>query len=159
MAFLNSMNIAASGLTASRMRMDVISENIANAEATRTEEGGPYTRKATVYEAVNSGPQVNFGSLLAQKIGPEYKLGRNFGKRGIVGGVTVSEVVDDQSDYTIVYDPNHPDANEDGYVTYPNVNTTREILDMMAATRAYQMNLNALDAVKTMASQALKIGE
>ena len=158
MAFLDSMNIAASGLTASRMRMDVISENIANAEATRTVEGGPYTRKATVYEAVNSGK--SFDSLLADKLGSDYRIGNKIGRfENTVGGVTVKEVVDDKSEYISVYDPEHPDADEDGYVLYPNVDTTQEVLDMMSATRAYQMNLNALDAVKTMASQALKIGE
>lgn len=158
MAFLDSMNIAASGLTATRMRMDVISENIANAEATRTVEGGPYTRKATVYEAVNSSS--SFDSLLASKLGKDYRIGNKIGKfEDSVGGVTVKEVVDDKSEYVTVYDPEHPDADENGYVKYPNVDTTQEVLDMMSATRAYQMNLNALDAVKTMASQALKIGE
>lgn len=160
MAFLDSMNIAASGLTAGRMRMDVISENIANAETTRTEDGGPYTRKATVYQAVNSGVGTSFDSMLAGKLGSDYELFQNkFGVFGDkTGGVTVSEVVDDESEYLTVYDPDHPDADEDGYVKYPNVDTTQEVLDMMAVTRAYQMNLNALDAIKTMASQALKIG-
>lgn len=160
MAFLDSMNIAASGLTASRMRMDVISENIANAETTRTEGGGPYTRKATVYEAVNSGAGSSFDSMLANKLGSDYTLLQDkFGVFGeVTGGVTVTEVIDDESEYLTVYDPDHPDADENGYVQYPNVDTTQEVLDMMAVTRAYQMNLNALDAVKTMATQALRIG-
>ncbi len=160
MAFLDSMNIAASGLTASRMRMDTISENIANAEATRTADGGPYTRKATVYEAVNASNGRTFHSILKNRLGNEYKFSETLGTfGGARGGVTVSQVIDDTTDYVTVYDPDHPDADEDGYVLYPNVDTTQEVLDMMAVTRAYQMNLNALDAVKTMASQALKIGE
>ncbi len=145
MAFLNSLNIAGSGLTATRLRMDVISENIANSSTTRTEDGGPYRRKAVVYKAVEGN---SFNSILNNKL--------NNGQAG--AGVQVTEIVEDPSDFKMVYNPTHPDADENGYVAMPNVDTTQEMLDMMSATRVYDMNINALNSVKSMASKALEIG-
>lgn len=145
MSFLNSLNIAGSGLTATRMRMDIISENIANSTTTRTEDGGPYRRKTVIYKAIEDD---TFGNILKDKINS------NQSKAGVI----VDRIVEDQSDFNYVYNPSHPDADEDGYVAMPNVNSTQEMLDMMAATRVYDMNINALNSFKNMASRALDIG-
>lgn len=142
MSFLESLNISGSGLTAQRLRMDVISENIANQDATRTEEGGPYRRKMVVLSSVN-----NFKNMMLQNIN-EYAA----------GGVEVTEIVDDQSEFKLVYNPEHPDADENGYVSMPNVDTLKETVDMMEAYRAYQANVTALNTVKQMAVKALEIG-
>lgn len=144
MAFLNSLNIAGSGLTATRLRMDIISENIANASTTRTENGDPYRRKTVVYQAVEGN---SFSNILNNKLNDKQ-----------TAGVKVSAIVEDPSDFKYVYNPTHPDANEKGYVAMPNVDSTQEMLDMMSATRVYDMNINALNAIKSMASKALEIG-
>ncbi|HMM07210.1 MAG TPA: flagellar basal body rod protein FlgC [Clostridiales bacterium] len=147
MAFLDSLNIAGSGLTATRLRMDVISENIANASTTRTESGGPYRRQMVVYQSVKN---QSFQQLLNSNVINAKSTSK--------GGVKVQEIVEDQSDFTPVYNPSHPDADENGYVMMPNVNPIQEMIDMMAATRAYDLNLSAVNAIKSMASKALEIG-
>lgn len=155
MAFLNSMDISGSALTASRLRMDVISENIANAETTRTEKGGPYRRKMVVYQSIE--PQngdSSFQSSLNQAM-----AGTGGTSDGAPGGVKVTGIVEDQTPFSSVYDPSSPDANAQGYVLKPNVNVIQETLDMMAVTRAYDANINSLNAVKDMASKALEIGK
>ena len=139
MSFLSSLDISASALTAQRMRMDVISENIANADTTRTANGGPYRRRV----AVMAEQQLTFSSVLNQATG---------------GGVAVTQIVEDMSDFNYVYDPDHPDANADGYVAKPNVDTTEEIIDMMSATRSYEANVTAMNATKSIAMKALEIG-
>jgi flagellar basal-body rod protein FlgC len=146
MAFLSSLDISGSALTAERLRMDVISENIANASTTRTENGGPYRRKMVVLEP---NQQSSFRSILEKRI--------NSGERSL-GGVKVTQIVEDQSELTPVYDPSNPDANAQGYVMMPNVDPTKETLDMMSATRAYDANLTAFNAVKGMAAKALEMG-
>lgn len=138
MSFLSSMDIAGSGLTAGRLRMDVISENIANSQTPN------YRRKEVVYEAKGN----NFQQMLNENM-----------EGGYTGGVRVSGIVEDPSDLTPVYDPDNPQANAEGYVMYPNVDTSQETLDMMSATRAYDMGLNAVNAIKQMASKALDIGK
>ncbi|NCC86341.1 MAG: flagellar basal body rod protein FlgC [Clostridia bacterium] len=145
MAFLNSLNIAGSGLTASRLRMDIISENIANYSTTKTEDGGPYRRKMVVYESVEDR---SFDSILKDSISGNQTN----------AGVQVSAIVEDPSDFNYVYNPTHPDADEDGYVAMPNVDITEEMLDMMSVTRVYDMNINALNSIKSMAGKALEIG-
>jgi flagellar basal-body rod protein FlgC len=144
MAFLNSLDIAGSGLTATRLRMDIISENIANASTTKTENGGPYRRKMVAYQSIEN---ESFQEMLSGNVG-------NYAK----GGVKVTEVIEDQSDFTPVYNPSHPDADADGYVMMPNVDPVQEIIDMMSATRAYDLNLSAINAIKSMATKALEIG-
>lgn len=147
MAFLSSMDISGSALTAQRLRMDVISENIANASTTRTENGGgPYRRKMVILEATGQ-PQNNFRSMMEEKMNTDAQP-----------GVRVSEIVEDPSDFTPVYDPSNPDANAQGYVMMPNVDPTKETLDMMSATRSYDANLTAFNAVKQMAAKALEMG-
>ena len=139
MAFLSSLDISASALTAQRMRMDVISENIANADTTRTANGEPYRRRVSVLTE----QPLTFSSVLRKATG---------------GGVEVSQIVEDMSDFNYVYDPDHPDADANGYVAKPNVDTTEEIIDMMSATRSYEANVTALNATKSIAMKALEIG-
>ncbi len=148
MAFLNSLSINGSALTASRLRMDVISENIANATTTRTENGGPYRRKMVVYEPA-SNENGSFASMFQKNIDNQSSNAK---------GVKVTAIVEDQTPFTTKYDPTNPDANAQGYVLMPNVDPVTETLDMMSVTRAYDANLTALNAVKEMASKALEIG-
>ena len=149
MAFLSSLDISGSALTASRLRMDVISENLANASATRTENGGPYKRKMVVYQTADGNQ--SFQSALDGRMEDV--------SEAVPGGVKVTGIVEDQTPSTPVYDPSDPDADEQGYVQMPNVDPVNEILDMMSVTRAYSANISALDAVKSMASKALDIGK
>lgn len=143
MSFLKSLDISASALSAQRARSDIIMQNISNAKSTRTEDGTPYRRQLTVFQE-----QKSFDKYLTDSI-----------TRSHLKGVKVSAVVKDESPLTPVYDPTHPDADEDGYYYLPNVNTTKEIIDLMAATNAYSANVTALNAVKSMASKALEIGK
>lgn len=144
MSFLDSMNIAGSALTAERFRMDVALQNIANATVTRTAAGEPYRRKQVVFQE----RAVSFADALKTEAA-----------RVEGGGVRVTQVVESQRDFTPVYDPSHPDANEEGYVMMPNVNTTEERIDLMAAANAYNANLTALSLVKSLALKALEIGK
>ena len=144
MAFLNTFNIIGSALTAERFRTDVILQNFANANVTRTANGEPYRRKQVIFEERG----IDFESALRDE---EYKLDQ--------GGVRVTRVVESQNPFVPVYDPSHPDANEEGYVLLPNVNTTEEMVDLMAASRAYEANLTAFGVVKSMAMKALEIGK
>ena len=133
MSGFSGMRIAASGLSAERLRMDTISSNIANSETTRTADGGPYIRKIAVF-------QENYNSELGMR------------------GVKAVEIKDDPSELQRVYDPSHPDADEEGYLLMPNVNILNEMADMMAASRAYEANVDSLDAQKNMFLKALEIG-
>lgn len=147
MAFLNAMNISASGLTAQRVRLDTIAENISNSNTTRTENGEAYRRKMVVFEPIN---QDSFKNRLIKA------AGKNINNQQ--GGVMVSQVIEDESDYKSVYDPTHPDADENGYVMYPNVDLLKETIDSMEASRAYDANVTAFNAIKEMASKGLEIG-
>lgn len=144
MDFLSSLNISGSGLTAQKLRMDVISQNIANAEVTRTESGAPYRRKMVTLSSLagDSSFRSVFDKTAAAK----------------TGGVKVENIVEDQSALIPVYDPGHPDANEEGYVMMPNVNRAQEMIDMLGASRAYEANVTAFNATKAMALKALEIG-
>ena len=150
MSFLNSLSITGSALTAERLRRDVALQNISNAQTTRTsetdEDGNPvpYARQQVVFEERG----VDFSQMLNAK---------RRETRG--GGVRVVQVVENERDFIPVYDPDHPDANEEGYVMYPNVNTTEERIDLMAASTAYQANLTALGIVKSLALKSLEIGK
>lgn len=144
----NSFGINASALTAQRLRMDVISSNIANAETTRARiENGqavPYRRKTVVFQP----QQESFEGLLRAQMN-----GQNGGQ-----GVKVAQVREDQSPLKQVYNPTHPDANAEGYVFMPNVDITKEMVDMLAATRSYEANVTAINASKAMIMKALEIG-
>ena len=153
MAFLDSMNIAASGLTAQKTRLNIISENITNMDTTRTENGdGPYRRKLTVFESTESS---EFKSMLNRRM-TSSRRGKNVVNSE--AGVKVKEIIDDESEFKKVYEPENPDADADGYVLYPNVDLIKETTDAMAATRAYQANITALNSMKDMAVAALEIG-
>ncbi len=148
MAFLSSMNISASGMTAQKLRMDIIAENITNINTTRTEEGGPYQRKMVVFQAVESD---SFKNQLESAISANAKPQAD-------AGVIVTEIAEDPTDFKAVYNPTHPDADENGYVLMPNVDLIVETVDSMEASRAYQANVTSFNAVKSMASSALEIG-
>ncbi len=144
MSLLDSMNLVGSALTAERFRMDVALQNISNANTTRTASGEPYRRKQVVFQE----RAVSFEDALKTETA-----------RVKGGGVRVTEVVDSQRDFVPVYDPDHPDANEEGYVMRPNVNTTEERVDLMAASNSYEANLTALKIVQSLALKALEIGK
>ncbi len=144
MDFLSSLNISGSGLTAQKLRMDVISQNIANAEVTRTEDGTPYRRKMVVLSSINGGSSFRDALNKATKVK--------------TSGVQVQSVVEDQAPLVPVYNPSHPDANEEGYIMLPNVNTAQEMIDMLSASRAYEANVTAFNATKSMVMKALEIG-
>lgn len=145
MGFFTALESSASALTAQRLRMDTISENIANANTTRTEDGTPYRRKTVIFEAVDT----PFSSYLS-KASRERLSG---------GGVRVSAIVQDTSPFKSVYDPGHPDADENGMVQMPNVDVITEMVNMISATRAYEANVTAINNTKAMASKALEIGK
>lgn len=147
MAFLSSMSMVGSGLTAQQLRLDVISENVTNINTTRTEGGGAYRRQVVVLE--EEGNQSRFERALARARG-EIPSSQ--------GGVRVSAILEDPSDFKLVYDPTHPDANADGYVEMPNVDLIKEIADAMAANQAYSANVTAFNVLKQVASSGLEIG-
>jgi len=134
--YFDSFAISASGLTAERLRLDVVANNLANAETTRTPEGGPYRRQTVVF---------------AQRLQRALHGWRN-------AGVQVAAIVPDNSPPRVAYEPDHPDARDDGFVEYPNVNVVNEMIDMLSATRAYEANAAALQATKQLASYALEMG-
>ena len=152
MAFLSSMNIVASGMTAPQLRLDVISENITNSNTTRTEGGGAYRRKMVVFEAETGRDE--FRKVMAKAANG---MVPNEGY-GNAGGVKVTAIVEDPSDLKMVYDPTHPDADENGYVAMPNVDMVKETTDAMAATQAYSANVTAFNALKTVVAKGLEIG-
>jgi len=145
MSFFNSVNIAASGLTAQRLRMDTISENIANVNTTRTANGGPFQRRTVIFEQIpGEGPFHRvFGDALSNSQGT---------------GVRVSRVLSDPSPGHLVYDPTHPDADETGYVRMPNVNIVEEMVNMISASRSYEANVTAMSSFRTVVSRTLEIG-
>jgi flagellar basal-body rod protein FlgC len=148
------LDISASALTAQRLRMDVIASNIANSETTRTPDGGPYRRMRVVFSPIEPQP-TSFGSLLRATPGQSDSAS---GSSALNTGVSVSSVVADPAPARLTYDPTHPDANEQGYVAYPNVDVSTEMADMLSATRAYEANVTVVNAEKSMALKALEIG-
>lgn len=160
MSFFDSFNISASGMTAQRLRMDTISQNLANVNTTRTDSGEAYRRKTVVFQEINNGK--SFRNHLDNYLN-DYKASSNTatGLRrslGGSGGVKVTSIVEDQSPFIEVYDPTHPDANEAGYVEMPNVNSVEEMTNLISANRSYEANITAFNATKGMASKALEIG-
>lgn len=152
MAFLSSMNIVASGLTAQQLRLDVVAENVTNINTTRTESGEAYRRKMVVFEAQDSRESFQYAMARAN--------GMAVSNQGyeMAGGVEVREIVEDPSDLKLVYDPTHPDANEFGYVEYPNIDLIIEITDAMAASQAYSANVTILNLMKGIVQKGLEIG-
>lgn len=133
MSIFNGMRISASGLSAERLRLDVISSNIANSRTTRTEDGGAYIRKTAIFS-------------------------ENYDKKLGLLGVKATKVEEDKSPLKREYDPSHPDADDEGYVEYPNVDLLVEMSDLISASRAYESNVDTLNAQKNMISKALEIG-
>ncbi len=144
MDILSGLRVSASGLAAQQMRMNTINSNIANVNTTRTPEGGPYRRKDVILEAIPDAR--SFGEILTTQ--PQRDVQR----------VIVSDVVVDRKAPILKYEPDHPDANEDGYVAYPNINLMEEMANMIMATRAYEANIAAMNATKDMAMTSLELG-
>ena len=150
MGFLDSIDISASGLTAQRLRMDTIASNMANVETKRV-RNGPYRRQVVIFEA--RAPKTNrksFSNILQDNL---EMLGT---------GVRVKEIrqlSDNEAPFRRVYNPSHPDADQDGYVNYPNVNIVEEMINMISATRAYEANAKVIESSKSMAMRALNIGK
>ena len=144
MDFSTGLRVSSSGLSAQRLRMNTISSNIANVNTTRTPEGGPYRRKDVIFESM---PQTrNFGEILTAQ--PDRNIER----------VQVTDIHVDRGAPLFKYEPNHVDANEEGYVAYPNINLMEEMANMIQATRSYEANVSAMTATKDMANAALEIG-
>jgi len=139
MAFLGSLDIVGSALTAERYRVDVILQNIANEKTTVTENGEPYRRKQVVFQ--------------------ERPLSFDDELKKAKGGVQIAEVVESDRDFNLVYDPTHPQADENGYVQYSNVDTTEERIDLLAASNAYDANLSALSVLKATISKTLEMSK
>ncbi|MBV2167420.1 MAG: flagellar basal body rod protein FlgC [Bdellovibrio sp.] len=143
--FLTGMRVSSSGMAAQRMRMNTIASNIANINTTQTPEGGPYRRKDVVFEAMPDAK--NFGEIITSS-----DPAGNFQR------VQVTDVISDRKAPLLKYEPDHPDANADGYVAYPNINLMEEMTNMIQASRSYEANVTALQASKDMALSALEIG-
>jgi flagellar basal-body rod protein FlgC len=178
-SFLRALNISGSALTAQRLRLDIAAENISNLDTTRTESGGPYRRKVVQFQAVNDG---NFRTALGRAVerNLNFNINRNIDRRivdsriterradsytaallrsrGTEGGVIVSDIIEDETPFKTIWDPTHPDADEFGYVLLPNVELIKEVVDAMSASRSYEANVTALNAIKLMASKALEVG-
>lgn len=149
MSMFGGIDASASGLTAERLRMDVISNNIANANTTRTAEGGAYRRRYVVFEPRDNDTTTFAGLLAATANQKKHRTGN---------GVRAVRIAEDDKPGPLVYDPGHPDADAAGYVARPNVNVVTEMVDMITASRAYEANTTAISAAKGMALKALDIG-
>ena len=146
MGLFQSFNISATGMTAQRFRTDIIAENIANVNTTSTESGGPYRRKIVTFQEKDVTPFSQY-----------FSHSKN---RAVGNGVKVSKVSEDyETDFIMEYDPSNPDADENGYVSYPNVNTVTEMTNLIDATRAYEANATAFEASKSMALTGLSVGK
>lgn len=143
MGMFDAIDISASGLTAERLRMDVTAENLANAQSTRTPEGGPYRRKVVVLQQASAG----FAGELAGALGSS----------DVPAGVEVAAIAPDSTPLRRVYDPGNPDANAAGYVRMPNVNPVTEMVDLIDASRAYQANVTALQTTKTAFTKTIEL--
>lgn len=149
MSMFSAFNVCASGMTAQRLRMDIISENVANAQTTRTEDGTPYVRKLVTFQAKGEDRYSDFHKVL-----------RGASAAYVGQGVKVTSIEEDkESEMKMVYDPSHPDADENGYVTYPNVNIVTEMTNLIDASRAYQANSTAFNASKSIALQGLNLAQ
>ena len=143
MSLFNSLSVSASGMTAQRQRAEVLVENIANADTTRTAGGGPYRRQVVVFEAQSVGQP--FSSVFQAQLDNQPK------------GVAISQIVVDQSEPDRRYLPGHPDADKDGYVSFPKMNPAEDMVDLMGASRSYQANVSAISAVKDMINRSMDL--
>ncbi len=147
MGYFSSLEIGASALTAQRLRMDTISQNIANANTTRTEDGTPYRRRLVIFE--EKAPSAPFSEYLSKASKDRY----------IGSGVRVAKIVEDSTPLKKIYDPGNPDADAEGYVQMPNVDIVTEMVNMISATRAYEANVTSINTTKSIAMKALEIGK
>lgn len=149
MNIFRSLHISASALTAERLRMDVISNNIANSQTTRGADGEAYRRKQVVFstQEANRSPVARF------------RRGADPAQAANLAGVEVRGIIESDEEMVRAYDPGHPDADEEGFVTFPNVDITTEMVDMMAASKAYQANVSVIQTAKSLARAALQIGK
>lgn len=141
MNLFRNLEVSATALTAERLRMDLISNNIANANTTRTKDGGPFQRQVPVFAQVLEQTISSQGEVTAKP-----------------GGVKVAKIQSDQRPPRLVYDPSHPDANQQGYVAYPDINIVTEMVDLIGASRSYEANISAFNAAKDMFRAALEMG-
>ncbi|HUU49597.1 MAG TPA: flagellar basal body rod protein FlgC [Nitrospinota bacterium] len=144
MDFFSALKISSSGLSAQRLRMNVISSNLANANTTRTSEGVPYRRKDIVFSATPLNRP--FQNIL------DAELNNN------IRAVNIVNIIEDQRPFRLVYNPQHPDANEEGFVAMPNIRIMEEMVNLLSATRSYEANVTAINSIKNMALKALTIG-
>ena len=151
MSLFGGLDISASALSAERLRMDVTAENLANAQSTRTANGGPYRRKEVVQESNGDGFA---GALASARAG---SAGGGSSAGGANGGVRVAGIVEDQTPNRLVYDPGNPDANAQGYVSMPNVNPVTEMVDLISASRSYEANVTAMQTTKQMFTKTLDL--
>ncbi len=161
MAYLSDFDISGYGLSAQRFRINIISSNIANATTTRTAEGGPYRRRSVIFKATD------FSEILNRKIKEdsnmlvyENPLNDPSSQKDAdpsIMSVVVHKVVRDDKEFRLKYEPNHPDANDEGYVSYPNINPVIEMADLIEATRAYQANVAAFNSTKSIAQSAIEL--
>jgi flagellar basal-body rod protein FlgC len=148
MGLFDGLDISATGLTAQRLRMDVTSENLANAQTTRGANGQPYRRKEVILQEI---PATGFGAQLSSA------LGAGAGNGAGVGGVQVAQIAEDQTPGKLTYDPGNPDANAQGYVRMPNVDTVTEMVDLIDSSRAYEANVTAMQSTKQMLTKTLDL--
>ncbi len=144
MEFSTSINISSSGLTVQRKRMETISSNLANIETTRTPEGGPYRRKDIVVSSLPISD--DFSSQLNEELADQVRQ------------VITTNISEDQTQPKLVFNPSHPDANEEGYVAFPNINMVQEMVDLINASRSFEANIQAINAAKSMAMRAIELG-
>jgi flagellar basal-body rod protein FlgC len=143
MSLFSVLSVSASGMSAQRHRAELLTENLANAETTRTPEGGPYRRKDAVFTSDSTSSP--FSSVFQDALGPN------------VNGVRISEVVEDSREPIMRYMPGHPDADAEGYVAFPNINPAEDMVDLMGASRGYQANVSAMQAIKDMIHRSLDL--
>ncbi|MCD6259766.1 MAG: flagellar basal body rod protein FlgC [Helicobacteraceae bacterium] len=159
--FLSSFDISGYGLSAQRVRVNTISSNIANAQTTRTDEGGPYRRKEVVFKAIDFNEQFNKAiGAMTQSASYEDPLNEGqFGKKvnPAIMSVVIDKISRDDSEPKLKFEPNHPDADVNGYVAYPNINPVIEMADLVEATRSYQANVAAFESSKSMANSAISL--
>lgn len=145
MSLLSALNASSTGMTAQRRRVEIVSSNLANANTTRTAEGGPYRRKDVIFQPVSA--ENTFS----------HSLGEQMGETGTTG-VEVAAIYEDSSPLVRRYDPSHPDADEKGYVLFPNVSPIEEMVNLLSATRSFEANVQAINNIKDMARKSLEIG-
>lgn len=143
MGFLDIMRVSSSGLKAQRTRMEIVAQNLANIHTTRTEEGGPFRKKEVVFLTSDVAATKSFDRMFSEKM----------------EGVKVDRITESNKPFEKIYDPGHPDADPEGYVTFPNLNLMEEMADMIAATRAYEANINVINTTKEMFMKTLDIGK